>query len=449
MPTEPSVLDFALALKYDELDPETQAFARRCLLDTLGVAAAGSTTKLSRLIAGHAVAHFGAGQDGASILFDGRTVSPSGAALANATTIDSMDAHDGHKLTKGHVGCGVVAATLALAEANQIVDDAELLAMLVIGYELGTRAGIALHRTVDDYHTSGAWVAVACAALTARALRLDRAAAWHAVGIAEYHGPRSQMMRVIDHPTMLKDGSGWGALAGVSAGYLAADGFTGAPAVTVEADEVADLWADLGQRWRIFEQYFKLHPVCRWAQPAVEAALSLCSAHGIESGRIDHLEVTTFHEACRLATPEPRTTEEAQYSLPFPVAAAVVNNALTVDEVSGAALANPEVLRLAGSMKLVEDRRFNELFPAQRFAQVTVVLEDGTRHVSEPTEARGDPEFALTQAEIEQKFDSLAGPVLGAERAEEIKERVNSLGTGSNDGVVELVALLREPTNGT
>jgi 2-methylcitrate dehydratase PrpD len=70
---------------------------------------------------------------------------------------------------------------------------------------------------------------------------------------------------------MVKDGSGWGAFSGVTAGFLAADGYTGAPAVTMEAPEVADLWSDLGQRWRILEQYEKAYPVCRWAQPAVEA----------------------------------------------------------------------------------------------------------------------------------------------------------------------------------
>ena len=57
------------------------------------------------------------------------------------------------------------------------------------------------------------------------------------MGIAEYHGPRSQMMRCIDYPTMLKDGSGFGAMAGVSAAFLAKDGFTGAPALTIENEE--------------------------------------------------------------------------------------------------------------------------------------------------------------------------------------------------------------------
>src|SRR3546814_2228403 len=88
----------------------------------------------------------------------------------------------------------------------------------------------------------------------ARALRLDPAQTAHALGIAEYYGPRSPMMRVIDHPTMLKDGSAMGAMSGVSAALLAAAGFTGAPAVTVMGAAVADLWADLGQRWRIEEQ---------------------------------------------------------------------------------------------------------------------------------------------------------------------------------------------------
>jgi 2-methylcitrate dehydratase PrpD len=60
---------------------------------------------------------------------------------------------------------------------------------------------------------------LATAAITARQLKLTKAQTREAIGIAEYHGPRSKMMRVIDAPTMVKDGSGWGAMAGVSAAY--------------------------------------------------------------------------------------------------------------------------------------------------------------------------------------------------------------------------------------
>jgi 2-methylcitrate dehydratase PrpD len=62
------------------------------------------------------------------------------------------------------------------------------------------------------------------------------------MGIAEYHGPRSQMMRCMDHPTMVKDGSGWGAMCGVSAARMAKAGFTGAPALTLQTE----YWQNLG-----------------------------------------------------------------------------------------------------------------------------------------------------------------------------------------------------------
>ena len=143
------------------------------------------------------------------------------------------------------------------------------------------RRAPALHATTPDYHTSGAWIAVAAAAAGARLLKLDADQTAHALGIAEYHGPRSQMMRCIDHPTMLKDGSGWGAMAGVSAALLARNGFTGAPALTIT--EPPDIWSDLGDNWLITQQYFKPYPVCRWAQSPIEAALALRAEHGLTS----------------------------------------------------------------------------------------------------------------------------------------------------------------------
>lgn len=135
-----------------------------------------------------------------------------GAALAGGQMIDSMDCHDGHVLCKGHVGVVVFPAMLALIGGDYTadrVDGREFLTSLVLGYEIATRAGIALHNTVCDFHSSGAWNTLACAALGARLMRLDPHQTWHALGIAEYHGPRSQIMRVVDHPTMIKDGSGW------------------------------------------------------------------------------------------------------------------------------------------------------------------------------------------------------------------------------------------------
>lgn len=432
--------DFLHELRFDDIPDETLYFVKRCLLDLIGVAVAGSTTPVSNIIRQHAVDHFGAGNKYAQLLFDGRRTSAVGAALANATTIDSMDAHDGLKPTKGHVGCGVLPSLLAFTQAENKLDEREFLTQLLIGYELGSRAGIALHQTACDYHTSGAWVTIACAAMGARALGLNAQQTREAIGIAEYHGPRSQMMRTIDAPTMVKDGSGWGAMAGVSAAYLAESGYTGAPALTVEADDVADIWADLGQRWYIKEQYFKPYPVCRWAQPAVEATLTLCRAHSITAGMIESIEVVTFHEGKRLATALPETTEQAQYSLPYPVAAALVYGELGADQVSHLALSNPEVQRLASSILLSEDDDYNAAFPGRRIARVVINTKNGERFKSEPTEARGDPEAHLSDVEIREKYHRFAGPVIGESKAKNIEAMIDDIGNGNQlDQLLNLI----------
>jgi len=317
-------LNFLHNTEFQDVPEAVIAFARRCLLDLVGVMAAGSQTNLARIVSDHAASQFGSDRPLASIMFDGRRLSPAGAALANGMMIDSIDAHDGFKPVKGHIGCHVLPAIMAFNQATGSGDGKRFLTDLVVGYEVGARAGAALHASVTDYHTSGAWGAVTAAAVGSRILQLDAGVTRHAIGIGEYHGPRSQMMRCIDHPTMLKDGSGWGAVAGVSAAYLAASGFTGAPAITIEGNDVAEHWADLGSRWTILEQYFKPYPVCRWAQPATAAALAIVEQHAITYTDIAEIEVFSFHEACRLATRAPIDTEQAQYSLPFPVAAALV-----------------------------------------------------------------------------------------------------------------------------
>lgn len=421
-------VDFIHSVQYKDIPDETVSFARRCLLDLIGVAAVGTTTKLSKVIRNHSERHYGSSHGTSNILFSDQVCSPLGAALANGMTIDSIDAHDGHKLTKGHVGCGVLPATLAFSQAENKLNEQEFITSLVAGYEIGLRAGIALHQTADDYHTSGAWIAIACAAIGSRILGLNEKHTREAIGIAEYHGPRSQMMRVIDHPTMLKDGSGWGAMSGVSAAYLAADGFTGAPAITVEADDVKDLWSDIGSNWRIHEQYFKAYPVCRWAQPAVEAAISLSNSHQLKSVDIDKIEISTFHEAKRLHTPEPLSTEEAQYSLPFSTALALNFGTIGPNEVHETILQHPEVLRLSNATVITERDEFNLAFPQKRFAQVMITTKNNQSYTSEVTEALGDPEDPFSDEYIIDKFHKYTDPLLGVSLSTDIKNRIQKLG---------------------
>jgi 2-methylcitrate dehydratase PrpD len=421
---------FLLDTSYDAAPAPVRRAAERCLLDLAGTAAAGLATPLSGTIRNHAVRAFGAGDgaDRARLLFDGRCASPVGAALAGGMTIDSFDAHDGHVLTKGHAGVAVLPGLLAIVDAlPSSVTGAEFLISLVLGYEVALRAGIAQHATVPDYHTSGAWNALGVAAMAARLWKLDAERLRHALGIAEYHGPRSQMMRCIDFPTMVKDGSGWGAMCGLSAAYLAADGFTGAPALVVENETVAHLWTDLGERWRILEMYFKPYPVCRWAQPAIEAALLLRQRYGVDPDTIESVEIETFHEATRLDQPHPSSTEAAQYSLPFPVAAAIVRGRLAATDISGSALREEAILAMSSRIRLVEAGDLSSRFPAERLARVRFRLGDGRVLASDAEPARGDAERPLNDGEIRKKFHDLADGPLGRQRAEDLADLIETL----------------------
>ena len=431
-----SVYEFIMQTKWGDLPDDVQAMTGRCLLDLIGVGAAGATTPLSQMIRDHAASQFGAGGASARMLFDGRPVSPAGAALAGGMTIDAIDAHDGYPEVKGHAGCGLFPAVMAMAE-GQGVSGEEFLTTLAIGYEISIRAGLNLHRTVSDYHTSGAWVAVGAAAMSARLLNLDEACWRHAIGIAEYHGPRSQMMRCIDHPTMLKDGSGWGAMAGVSAAYLAADGFTGAPAITVEG---ADEFADLGQRWMILEQYFKPYPVCRWAQPPTEAARQLVRDFDFASTDVTAIRVHTFHEAARLATAAPADTEQAPYSLPFAVAAFLARGKIGVEEVGPSGLNDPEIIRLSRLFEPVEDAGFNAVFPSERWARVELHLADGRVLISDDHIAHGNADNPLTDQEIDDKFDAFMVSAGWADSADQIRQAVATLDDAASiDPLIDLI----------
>jgi 2-methylcitrate dehydratase PrpD len=371
-------------------------------------------------------------------MFDGRSVGASHAALANAGTIDSLDGHDGHRQTKGHAGAAILPAILAFIDQTPGHTVEEALTSLVIGYEIALRAGIALHRTAAEYHSSGAWNAIGAAAVGARLLGLGYDATLEALGTAEFAAPRGPMMRSIAHPTMVKDSTSWGAEAGVSAAFLASRGFTGAPAELLTDGPEAE---DLGSRWLIMEQYFKPYPVCRWAHPAIQAAQSLVGEGlGPATKAIDSVEVITFDAATRLHTTAPTTTEQAQYSLPFSLAAAIVHGNVKAEQVLFPQ-DQDTVLALAAKVRLTASPIMTDDFPALRQARVIISYADGRVQSTPATQADGDPEAPLADPALMAKFH-INTSALDHERSRSIADLVFS---GQDEDASVLTNLLMAP----
>ncbi|MCE8553002.1 MmgE/PrpD family protein [Ruegeria pomeroyi] len=410
---------FTLDSRAEDFPIPVREAAALMMLDTLGVIAAASPLDAGVIARDAATLLYGTTDPDhrARMMFDGRPVSLAGAAYAAATQTDNLDAHDGYNPTKGHIGVVVIPTLAALAQHLPNLSGQEALAAVTIGYEVAGRAGITLHATVSDYHTSGAWNCLGVAAMAARLRGQDRETLRQALGIAEYHGPRSQMMREIATPTMLHDGSGWGAMVGLSAAILAERGFTGAPAITVEADDAAQHWTDLGQFWQMRHQYVKPYPICRWAHAAIDGVRKLMLDHGLSHSDIARVHVNSFHQAACLYQGLPPTTAIAQYALPFPVAIQIAYGRIGVEHVSGSGLADPLVRDIMQRITVSEDPRHSSRFPAGRWADVAITTTDGRVLESGDINARGGPEMPLSRAELIDKFMEYAAPGLGDARA--------------------------------
>ncbi|MDG1169074.1 MAG: MmgE/PrpD family protein, partial [Sulfitobacter sp.] len=263
--------------------------------------------------------------------------------------------------------------------------------------------------------------AVAAVAGIAHLMKLDRETTRHALGIAEYHGPRSQMMRCIDYPTMVRDGVGWGAPSGVVAAYLAHEGFTGAPALTCE--QAPDFWTDLGRNWRTVEDTsYKAYPCCRWAHPSIDAVAHLMQTHGLSHHEIAGVDIKTFHNATRLAGHRPATPDEFAYGIAFPVATMIVRGQIGVPELAADTLTDPEIRRISDTIRLIDDPHFTKISQGKRWAQVTLHTKDGRSFEDAPRTPKGDNDLPLSDAEISEKFHLFADPVLGQTRATEIEQ---------------------------
>lgn len=422
--------DFALTRAPADMPVATLDRAALLLLDTLGICAASAPMQAGGIARDTALALYGTSDPAmaAPMLFDGRMASLAGAGFAAATQTDNLDGHDGYNPTKGHIGVAVVPALSVLAHHLPGLTGREALAALIVGYEVAGRAGTALHASVSDYHTSGAWNALGVVALAARLRGLSRDQLRHALGIAEYHGPRSQMMREIANPTMLHDGSGMGTLVGLSSVIMAENGFTGAPAITLEAPDLADHWADLGQVWQTELQYVKPYPVCRWAHAPIDGARLLRQDQAIDHEKIARITIRSFAESIALYPAMPDHTARAQYALAFPVAWMLVAGHIGLDQISGAGLSDPRVARLVALTEGVVDPRHQARFPAQgRWADIEIEMTDGSVYASGDLNASGGPDAPFDADTICAKYMAFAAPTLGRDRAKEIMHRVLAL----------------------
>jgi 2-methylcitrate dehydratase PrpD len=368
-----------------------------------------------------------------------------GAAFANAWAANALDVDDDAIFTRGHPGAQLIPTVLAVAEQVG-ADGKAVLEALVVGYEVAIRAGRCWHADHTIYQACGSWGSLGCAAAASRLLGLDHAQIKHALGIADYHAPNAPMMRAVQHPAMVKHAIGWGAMNGVTAAELARRGFTGIPSL-LGFDEYRDWVMDIGQRyWMTDWVFYKEWCSCAWGHAACQAAWQLVQVHQLDIDLISKIRVRTFEEALLLHQDYPSTTEQAQFSLKWPLACLLLDGEIGPAQVLEKRLGDPRVRATFDKIELALDPVIDEMYnQAQEMdlrmhSAVEITLADGRVYDSGVVERGAD---RYDQAALERKFRWLVGYVLEAETVERLIAAARQFET--IDDVRGLLQELRSP----
>jgi 2-methylcitrate dehydratase PrpD len=412
--------------------------AKRCVLDLLGVAIAGSHTSMARASTRFARGQFSPGN--ATVIGSRARLSEVGATWVNGICASALDLDDGHRLAMGHPGAAVIPTALAVAETVG-AGGADFLAAVVAGYEMAVRISVA---RVPDYkanhYSTGIWGAPGAVASAGKLLGFDRRAFQDALGIAVAHGPFPPGGPVVLEG-MVKEAIGWAGVVGCSAAFLAREGYTGSGDMLDRSGryDAGQLVEGLGREYAILKAYFKPYASCRWSHPAIDGALELARDHRLQPGEIEEIHIEGFQQIRRLCDYAPATTVAAQYSVPFSLALALSRGRIGPGELIEANLQDEELVGLAQKVRVSVDPHLDRLFPEKTASRVTIRTGRGafTATVEYP---RGNPENPLSDAELAEKFLWLAVDVVGKEKSRELMGTVERL--EQMDNVRELAGLL-------
>ena len=408
--TDYTLENFIIGASWEALPHKVQTRLRGCLLDLIGALVIGSRSR--QFEAGLRLASQVFGKGDVAVVGAADRLSFIGASAAMGHSSNAYDIDDGHNIIRAHPGTAFIGGVLAAAyEKNISLND--LLAALLVSYETTIRMGRAIMDYYNFAHSSGTFGAVGVVAGVGRIYGFDKERLNNALSIAEFNAPLVPGIRSVEYPSMNKDGVPFGVMTGALAVAGAMCGFEGNKNL-LESDEYRHLLDDLGEKYEVMNLYFKPYACCRWAHPAIDACLTLMREHGLAHRDIESVTIKTFQKATMLSKIVPNTSEEAQYNIAYPVAAAIVYGDFGFEQAREESLGAPEVLDIMKRLSFAADDRFDRQFPEKRICQAEIITKDGRRLVSEECQPRGEAHENIGIEWLTEKFNRICSPVLSA-----------------------------------
>jgi 2-methylcitrate dehydratase len=415
------IADYAAGLRFADLPAEAVHACKRRIADTLACGIAAFDEAPCRIV--RALALRAEPADGAQVLGTTHRALPELAAFANAAMARYLDGNDCFPGGGGHPS-GVIAPVMAAAQLAG-TGGRDAIAAIAVGYEIHR----ALHdslRVMTKGFDHAFYPAVAGAAAAARLLRADRTQMINAIALAVTPNLALAVTRRGQLSMWKGVAEANGARNGLFAALLARAGMTGPEKALEGALGLHQLLGpiDPGLLGRsplaVVAADMKFFVTEYHSQGPLAAALALrggldvdaIMAIRIRTYEFAHKEIGSGREKWR-----PTTRETADHSLPYIVAAVLVDGGFSDAIFAPARFTDPRILRLADKITVAEDPDFTRTFPEKFRSRVEIELSDGTTRAAGLDYPHGHHDDPLTDAEVREKFASLTGRKLSAERS--------------------------------
>lgn len=418
--------EFAAALSFDNLPPAVVIKAKHCLLDflanvygSLQLEAVQNVVAYIRSLGGSPVA---------TVLGAGFAAGLHQAAFLNGVAAEALEAQDGLRFGGNHPGVAVIPVALAAAEQARL-SGRRVIEAIVVGYEVAGRIAAAVHprQTLSGFLPTGACGAFGAAAAAAKMANRDAPAMLQALGIAGYLTPLSMAEHLMGGFTSKIVQGGQAAVAGLTAAGLAEAGLTGAPYVlegshlnggftqitTGNAADLQRVTAGLGETFSIDDIYFKPFTACRHTHGGAQAALALRQGGGFTPAEIAAVDVYTYMIAgiaVGKSVAPGASFVAAQFSLPYVVAACLIDGAMGPTQFREVRLADPTIRALMEKVAVHPDEKLNDLYPEFTATRVEIKTMDGRTFSGQVDTPQGDPRDPMTAADLEAKLRRFAPP---------------------------------------
>jgi 2-methylcitrate dehydratase PrpD len=421
---------FVVETPLDTIPAEVLDGARDALIDTIGVAIAGTLEPIAE-IAVQWVADVGA-KPQSTFWGQPLATSPAEAAFVNGMCAHALDFDDSLPSLRGHPSPTMVPAALAVAEAAG-ASGAEVLAAHALGLEVAGKIGRALgHGHYSrGWHSTATGGAFSCTAAAGRLWKLDVKQMRNAFGLAA-----SQMSGLIrNFGTMTKPfHAGHAARVGVLSAWMAKHGFTADESIFDGKNNVIDTYGSagvplaevvdkLGRPWEMTDPgiYVKRWACCYCNHRPIGGMLELIAKHGIKPDEVTAIEIGFPPGAdTALVSTNPTTGLEGKFSIEYVAAATVLDGKLGLETFTDAMVQRPEARAMMAKARRYRIEDSSGVFSGVvGYNDVAIDTQRG-RFEMRVDKVPGSPAAPMTREDRVEKFLDCAGRVLGEPGAKKL-----------------------------